>query len=294
MILRSIGLIIAVAFTHFARAQSLDTLVLVNQKIVGRVTEVTPDLVAYKLSSEDVLHKINKAGLIKICFGNGKVEESPLLNVPLISFPKEWSKVKIVEQPEDIQGVYKIDDIIFPWNTLTEKWRNSLKMAAAMMGGNIVRVTGSVQFSSSGYSSTPIYSHGRNTGYISHSYSSMYNQTIARVYTTKLLDSIALKELLVQKPILSLLAHLKLRGSLKYRIAASEFSPYDFMFAKCSIENSNIFIHGKLPGIRPTKFHVNYFDKEKIVLSYRTRYNTKYHVLSMAFRSKDFADIKKY
>src|SRR5258708_12688238 len=159
MILRSIGLIIAVAFTHFARAQSLDTLVLVNQKIVGRVTEVTPDLVAYKLSSEDVLHKINKAGLIKICFGNGKVEESPLLNVPLISFPKEWSKVRIVEQPEDIQGVYKIDDIIFPWNTLTDKWRNSLKMAAAMTRVKIVRVPASVPFPITTYPSPPTHSH---------------------------------------------------------------------------------------------------------------------------------------
>src|SRR5258706_4635962 len=141
MILRSISLFTLVIAGHLLDAQSPDTLVLIKEKIIGRVSEVTPDQVAYKLPGDDVVRKIRKADLVKIIFGTGKVEHSPLTNIPVIAVPEEWNKVKIVERQEDIQGVHKIDDIVVPGNMLTERGRNSLKMAAAMMGGNIVTAT---------------------------------------------------------------------------------------------------------------------------------------------------------
>ncbi|MBI1769300.1 MAG: hypothetical protein HYR67_13095 [Bacteroidetes bacterium] len=268
-------------------------MVLVNQRIVGKVTEVAPDLVTYKMADDDVLHKINKVDLIKICFGNGKVEQSPLLNVPLVAFPEEWANVRIVERPQDIQGVYKIDDIMYIGNTLSETGKNSLKMATAMMGGNIVHINESRQVASTGYVSTPVNYNARNSAYVSHPYTRTYTQTIARIYTSQLPDSVSFREMILQNPVFSLVNHMKLIGNWRYRLAWREVIPKDFRISKYSIEEGNIFVHLKLPDISTTKFHVNFFDKTRLIVSYRTRWLTKYHTLTFLIKPQSFAANKK-
>ncbi len=283
MILRSASFLAMVIASHLSSGQSPDTLVLIKERIIGRVTEVTPDQVAYKLPDDNVVHKIRKSDLVKISFGNGKSEQSPLANILVITAPEEWNKVKIVERQEDIQGVYKIDDIVVPGNMLTERGRNSLKMAAAMMGGNIVNVTDSKSFVSTGYVSYPAYSGTRNTTYVSHPYSQVYQQIIARVYSSQLPDSIAFRELMKQNPTLRLMTHITLRGRFRYKLVALDCQFADVKIATYSIEEGNIFVQARLLGVPVTKFHVNYFDNSRIMLSFRRRWNQKYHLLSLSF-----------
>jgi len=295
MILRSIAFITALFAWSFARAQSLDTLVLTHQRIIAKVVEVAPDLVTYKLPDEDVLHKISKIDLIRICYANQKVEQSSLINFPVIVSPNKWTDVKIADRPEDVHGVYKVTDIFIPGSTFTEVGKNSLKMATAMMGGNIVQVNGSFQYASTKYTSAPYYVRNRPATYISYPNIRLYGQTLASVYTSKLPDSVAFRKLVQAGSVLSLVTHLKLRGLYKYSLGTIELVPFDFRLTSYTIEKDNIFINAKLPRIRSTKLHVNYFDKEKIIVSYRTQRNSKYHLLTLLIKPKGYvpAEIKK-
>ncbi|GHN01503.1 hypothetical protein WSM22_29920 [Cytophagales bacterium WSM2-2] len=276
--------LIAMSVAYFVPGQSLDTMVLIHQKIIGKVTEVTPEIVAYKLPEDDVLHKLNKADLIRICYASGKIDEGLLTKLPTIQTPYDWSKVKIVDRPEEIQGLYKIIDILVPGSLWTEKGRNSLKMTTAMMGGNIVQVNGSSQYTTPGYVSTPIYSHSSNTSYVSQPYTRVYTRMVARVYTSQSLDTAAFKELVIDEPVLTLISHLKLRGSYRYKIRNADFAPVDFRITDYAIENGNIYINAKVPGVPITRFHVNHFDKSKIVVSYRNRNRLKYHALVLTLK----------
>ena len=133
-----------------------------------------------------------------------------------------------------------------------------------------------------GYVSTPVHSGTRNTTYTSYPYSGVYERTIARVYSSQLPDSIAFREMMKLNPTLRLISHAKLRGKFRYKLIVSGCKFADVKIAKYNIEEGNIFVQARLPGISTTKFHVNYFDNSRLVLSFRRRWNQKYHLLFLS------------
>jgi hypothetical protein len=263
--------------TRSTEAQSLDTLFFTNQKIIGTVKEVTPETVSYSLPGKDVLFTLNKIDLIKICYADGKVTESPLINKEIIPYLENWNNVIISKELEDIHGLYKIGEMTMPGTASNDRGKAWLKLEAALVGGNIVHVDGSNQFASTRYISTPVYSKGKNTSYYSHPYTSFYSYTTASVYTSQPLDSAAFKKLTEQQPVLTLVYHFKHKG--RSRLTSGDYSPSDSRIIRYELEDNNIFVWLNLTGYKTTKLHVNYFEKNRILLSYKNSWNGRYEVL---------------
>ncbi len=275
---------VGLAIGKMASSQSLDTLILVDQKIIGNVKEVTPDQVAFTLPGNTVLYKINKDKVIRISYGSGRIEESALLKLPVTSSPEDWRNVALIEKQEEIQGVYKVGDVIVYGSLLSERTKNGLKMAAAMIGGNVVYPNNARHVISTRYYSTPVYSGGKYPAYVGHSYSNSYEQSIASVYTTHLPDTAAFRILVKSNPTLGLANRMKFAGRFNYKMSTINFQMQDVNISKFSVENGNIFIHEKIKGISSDRFHVNYFDKNRVLLSYRSRWGFNYFVLVLLIK----------
>jgi hypothetical protein len=261
-------------------AQKLDTVYTLDQKIVASVKEVSPEHVSYVLSTDQVIHKIRRADVVRIGYSNGSVEENKLSKQPMLTGPEEWEKVTVVDQQDATQGLYKVGNIgvsasrvnWFRSNKfkLQERAKQELKMVAAMQGCNVVYL--SSQTSGVLGTSTYLYPNnyrGRNYGYYGQTttYGSVENLT-GSVYTTRLLDTLAFKKLAETKPTCRLFSQLKMRY-YNGKIREKDFRIQEFTLDKFNIDHGNIMIRQELRGIPVNYFRVTYFDDKKLILSYR-------------------------
>lgn len=141
-----VGLLISTALL----AQNADTIVTMRGKIVAHVKEITPELVAYTNPNESVIYKIERGAVSKIVFANGRVEKFADMKVlAKINGAFDWPQVDVATTEYETKGLYKIDlistkatgtTIYSSVTKVQDRAINKLKMAAAIMGGNLVYV----------------------------------------------------------------------------------------------------------------------------------------------------------
>ncbi|MBI3221038.1 MAG: hypothetical protein HYZ44_16100 [Bacteroidetes bacterium] len=141
-----VGLLISTALV----AQNADTIVTMRGKIVGHVKEITPELVAYTNPNEAVIYKIERGAVSKIVFASGRVEKFADMKVlAKINGAFDWPQVDVATTEYETKGLYKIDLISTKatgttvYSSVTkvqDRAFSKLKMAAAIMGGNLVYI----------------------------------------------------------------------------------------------------------------------------------------------------------
>lgn len=142
----AVGLLISTALL----AQNADTIVTMRGKIVGHVKEITPELVAYTNPNESVIYKIERGAVSKIVFANGREEKFADMKIlAKINGAYDWPLVDVATTEYETKGLYKIDLISTKatgttvYSSVTkvqDRAFSKLKMAAAIMGGNLVYI----------------------------------------------------------------------------------------------------------------------------------------------------------
>ncbi len=142
--------VVGLFFSSAAMAQNADTIVTMRGKLVAHVKEVTPDLIAYTNPNESVIYKIERGAVSKIVFASGRVEKfADMKSLAKINGAFDWPQVDVATTEYETKGLYKIDLISTKatgttvYSSVTkvqERAINKLKMAAAIMGGNLVYI----------------------------------------------------------------------------------------------------------------------------------------------------------
>ncbi|MDX2190666.1 MAG: hypothetical protein SFY32_12460 [Bacteroidota bacterium] len=157
-----------VAF-NYSNAQT-DTIYTTKEKISCVVKEIAPDLVKYTYVGEDVINSIYKNTVLKIVFKSGRVQvfAEPLKFNKIIS-PNDYAKVTFTQAESEIQGLYKIAEVMAKARGTTtlssiqnvrERAHEKLKIFAALNGANVVWLT---QQQTAGNQYGNNYSPGRST-----------------------------------------------------------------------------------------------------------------------------------
>ncbi len=181
-----------VLFISFqVNGQKADTIVTMRGKIIGQVKEVTPELIAYSNPNESVIYKIEKGAVDKICFGSGRIEKFvDLKTLANLRGAHEWEKVDVATTEYETKGLYKIDmvsakatgtTVYSSVSKVQDRAFNKLKMASALLGGNLVyvkseAVEGNIRSSSGGRTSRA--------------------QILGTVYCSQLLDTVEFKKIM--------------------------------------------------------------------------------------------------
>jgi len=189
-------------------SQVADTIITMRGNIIGYVKEVTPDLIAYTNPHETVIYKIEKAAVAKISFGSGRVEKyADLKSLSNLQGAFEWPKVDVATTDYETRGLYKIDFVSTKatgttvYSSVTrvqDRAINKLKMASALLGGNLVYIKsesleGNIRSSQGGRASR--------------------TQILGTVFCSELVDSTKFKETIIAGNQYSLASKIGLRNN---------------------------------------------------------------------------------
>jgi len=127
--------------------EKADTIYTFNKTIVGNVKEVGAE-VLYTLPHNEVVYRINRQFIGSIVFSSGRKEIfRGSKNIGQVKSHRDWGKVELTTNSEDVAGMIKIDwvsvkasgatSLSSVMNTQNRSFRK-LKQAAAMLGGEKV------------------------------------------------------------------------------------------------------------------------------------------------------------
>jgi hypothetical protein len=241
-----------------------DTIVTMRSKITCNVKAISPDLVSYTLPSETVVYSIEKIAVTYIHYGNGRLEklneQRLLVN---IKGPEEWEKVDIATTEAETHGLYKVDLISTKatgttvYSSVTKVQNRAfdkMKMAAALLGGNLVYIKnqsleGNIRSNSGGRASRA--------------------QITGTVYCSDLPDSETLKKNLESRKKIQVVNEVKLGNSdaqLKFLyglIIGGEIISHD-------LDKGFVILQLKLNGrLMDVQYRVIRFDNNYITVAYR-------------------------
>ena len=72
--------------------------------------------------------------------------------------------------------------------------------------------------------------------------------------------------------------------SIRDRLLSGDLEASDFKIIKYGIEKGKIKVEVKIPGVTFTKFRVDYFGQDRMVISYRCWGIFKRHILNLPFK----------
>lgn len=129
----------------------VDTIFQSNGEVLPVIVkEVNETSIKYVFPNEEVMNSISKNAVAKIHYKSGRVEEySSSLNLLEVQSGLDFENVQISKLESEISGLYKIDNIDVKASGATtmssiakiqERAYSKLKMAAAMIGSNVVLI----------------------------------------------------------------------------------------------------------------------------------------------------------
>ena len=126
-----------------------DTIYKVNgEALYVNVAEITESSVKYVYPEEDFQNTVNKKSIAKIHFKSGRKQEftSPL-NLAKVKSCLDWKSVQVSSIDAEVSGLYRLDNVgskakgittLSSISKLQDRAYNKLKIATAMLGGNVV------------------------------------------------------------------------------------------------------------------------------------------------------------
>ena len=93
--------------------KSQDLIIMFNKDTLNvTVLKNSPDIVEYKYQNESVINSINKKEINKIIFSSGRVEVFNEKKLPTIESRKDWEKVIITFDENDIVGLTECGTVV--------------------------------------------------------------------------------------------------------------------------------------------------------------------------------------
>ena len=143
-------LTINILFVNLTYSQ-MDTIFTFNETIICKIKEVNDNSIKFSYPNEELINTIKKNKIQKIIFSSGRIkifsEASKYKN---IFGWEDWEKVTTTTIKDEIDGLYKLDDVsskvkagseFSNLNKIKDKAIRKLKIRTAMLGGNIVFIT---------------------------------------------------------------------------------------------------------------------------------------------------------
>ncbi len=134
----------------FSQAK-IDSLYKTNGEVLLiNVKEITESSIKFSYPNEDFSNTIAKSAVEKIVFKSGRTQEfSSALSILEVSSCLDWGKVQISKIESEVAGLEKIESVgakakgmttLSSLVKLQDRAYNKMKMAAAMIGGNLVYI----------------------------------------------------------------------------------------------------------------------------------------------------------
>ena len=270
---RTISVAILIALSTLSFGQ-VDTIFSYSEKIACTVKEINPEVVIFNYQGEDIANTMYKNAIQKIVYKSGRIqtfaESTALKNVQSVD---DYENVTVTQLDYEIKGLNKLGDVgskakgttlISNQQSVKERAYRKIRMAAALMGANIVYVT---------YQRSV----GNNQGCFFDSGSSSETSLTGVAYSNKSLNLEEFKNTLSNKTSFKAVEKIEL---------CSAFCTYDktkshknFTMTSISEDNGSIMIQGRLQGEREIhSFRVVSFDKSCFTLFFSNScatYNVK-------------------
>ena len=270
---KTISVAILIAHTTLSFGQT-DTIFSYSEKIACTVKEIKPEVVIFNYQGEDISNTLYKNAIQKIVYKSGRnqtfAESTALKNVQSVD---DYENVTVTQLDYEIKGLNKLGDVgskakgttlISNQQSVKERAYRKIRMAAAMMGANIVYVTYQRSI-------------GNNQGGFFDSGSSSETSLTGVAYSNKSLNLEAFKNTLSDKT--SFTAVEKVEFCSAFCTYDKTKSHKNFTITSISDDNGSIMIQGQLQGERQTySFRVVSFDKSSFTLFFSNScatYNVK-------------------
>ena len=134
-----------------ANIAQTDTIFKLDGEVLNvEVAAIDESTVKYVYPGESFTNAISKNSISKIHFKSGRVQEfAPTLNLKEVKNCLDWKNVQIANFESEVTGLAKIDNVgakakglttLSSLSKLQDRAYNKLKMATAMLGGNVTYV----------------------------------------------------------------------------------------------------------------------------------------------------------
>jgi hypothetical protein len=146
-------IVVLVTFLSIQAFSQIDTVFTNGKKIPCNVKEITPDAIKYSYVGEDVINSIYITNVQKIIFKSGRIQIfSESKSYKDVSGADDYDKVTLTSLENDIRGLTNLGDlaskaqagtVFTDMDKVKEKADKRIKIQAAMLGANIIYLTGS-------------------------------------------------------------------------------------------------------------------------------------------------------
>ncbi len=148
--MKHLFLLICLSITIATIAQT-DTIFKLDGEVLNvEVAAIEENSVKYIYPGETFATTIAKNSISKIHFKSGRVQEfAPVLNLNEVKSCLDWKNVQIANFESEVNGLAKIDNVgtkakglttLSSLSKLQDRAHNKLKMATAMLGGNVTYI----------------------------------------------------------------------------------------------------------------------------------------------------------
>lgn len=247
--------------TYVFSQVSLDSVFTINDILLVNIKEVTEKEVKFAYPDEDILNTISINSVLKIVFKSGRVQTfSEAKEYQTVKNGLDWEHVTVIQAESDVKNLYQLDQVNAKAKAATgfgsvgrmeNRAMRKLLIETAMNGGNIVYLT--QQNSSTRTMQSTSSSVVGGIAYGSKipnydSFMSMINDSNSYRYIEK--HSLGVND-----------------NDMKISMQNGE------SIVLKNIEKSGhlIYLNANFPKINDTKFRVSFFDREQIILVYRTK-----------------------
>ena len=112
-----------------------------------KIIHSSPDMVEFTYPNEEIINSEYKNSLIKIIYASGREENcSVQKKLAVINSEKDWDKVEITSNPDDVRGLTKLGEVVgksgwggaFAQGLGDKNARKDLKKNAAKLGASII------------------------------------------------------------------------------------------------------------------------------------------------------------
>lgn len=244
----------------------IDTIYTLNEIIPCNVKEITPDLVKYIFSGEDVLNSIYNSTVYKIVFKNGRVQTfvDPLSNNE-VKGGNDFNKVSITSIEFEIEDLIKLGEVeanakgktvVSKQHQVKMRAFRKMKILAAMMGGNTIYIR--KPHDEHSLFRTELKSPKRNKGNI-----------VGVVYTNRIPDIDLFKKLVQEKSLVN--ATLSSVDEIQLRSNTTTLDRFknnrNLTILNVKYENGYIYLQGDLENeVSIRNYRVVSFDEEFITV----------------------------
>jgi hypothetical protein len=111
--MKKLILIISIS-ASFLMAEAQDKIIKRNGDTLNvKITKSTPDEVEFTYPNEETVNSEYKNSLLKIIYASGREEKcSDEKNLAVITGEKDWEKVQITSNPDDVKGLTKVGEVV--------------------------------------------------------------------------------------------------------------------------------------------------------------------------------------